>query len=145
MDKHIKDQLEVMNQQMKELLSIYHNAVSQFQISDNEFWVWYALVVYGGEFSQQDICEIWSLSKQTINSIISNLSKKGYVYLENVAGQGHRKIIRMTDEGKIYGERVVSKVYAAELNSFGKMSDEERDRCISLVGKYINLLKQELD
>lgn len=45
------------------------------------------------EYSQQDICNAWSLSKQTVNSIVSNMVKKGYVYLEMVPGSKNRKFI----------------------------------------------------
>ncbi|BFK27142.1 MAG: hypothetical protein E6124_05105 [Blautia producta] len=43
MNQEIKRTLEIMNQRVKEMTAIYHHAVSQYGISDNEFWVWYAL------------------------------------------------------------------------------------------------------
>lgn len=144
MSEHIKGQLEKMNQQVKELAAIYHSVASKSGISDNEFWVWYALLILDGEYSQQDICDMWSLPKQTVNSIITNLSKKGYLFLEAIPGTRNRKVIRMTEEGRKYGESVVMKIYLAEQNSLEKMSEEEREMCITLIGKYIALLKDEV-
>jgi DNA-binding MarR family transcriptional regulator len=66
------------------------------------------------EYSQQDICNAWSLSKQTVNSIVSNMVKKGYVYLEMVPGSKNRKIICLTEEGRKFGEKVIYPLVFAE-------------------------------
>lgn len=145
MSEHIKKQLSEFNQQVKDLAGIYHEAASGSGISDNEFWVWYALLVLGGEYSQQDICDIWSLPKQTINSIVTNLAKKGYVSLEAVPGTRNRKIIRLSPEGRAYGENIVTPVYQAEQSALERMSEQERQICVALLGKYIDCLKEELN
>lgn len=144
MDKSIKEQLEIINQLVKELASVYRGIASKFGISDNEFWVWYALLNLGGDFSQQDICDMWSLPKQTVNSIISNLKKKEYLHLQASPGVKNRKVIRLTEEGRCFGESVVMKIYQAEYSACKKMEEAEREICIALLGKYIMLLKKEL-
>ena len=143
-NEQIRGQLEIMNQQMKELSAIYHDAASKSGVSNNEFWVWYALLNMDGEYSQQDICDMWSLPKQTVNSIVANLLKKGLVFLEAVPGTRNRKIIRLTDAGRKYGEYVARPIYLAELRSLEKMSEQERMTCLTLISKYISLLKGEL-
>lgn len=145
MNQHIKKQLEILNQQVKELIGIYHQAAVKSGISDNEFWVWYTLLVLDKEYSQQDICDIWSLPKQTVNSVVSNLTKKGYVFLEVVPGTRNRKIIRLTESGRAFGENIVTLIYKAEERTIEKMSEEERQTCISLLGKYIGFLREELN
>lgn len=146
MNENFKEQLEIMNQQTKELASLYQKAASnKAGKSVNEFWIWYALLILGGEYSQQDICDTWSLPKQTVNTIVTNLVKKGYVTLEVVPGTRNRKIIRVTDEGKEYGESIVMPVYEAEVSALQQISEQERTIFISMLGKYINLLKKEID
>ena len=39
MNHTTKEQLEMINQQMKELAGIYRTAVSNLGISENEFWI----------------------------------------------------------------------------------------------------------
>lgn len=141
MNTEIKNQLETINQQIKELASVYHSVASSYGISDNEFWVWYALLTYEGEYSQQDICDMWSLPKQTVNSIISNLSKKGYLSLEVTDGMKKRKVIRLSEEGKQYGKSIVSQIYYIEQCALEKLSDKERETCITIFEKYIDFLK----
>lgn len=144
MSESIKEQLEIMNQQAKELASIYHDAAGKSGVSENEFWVWYALLVLGGEYSQQDICDLWSLPKQTVNSIVSNLAKKEFVSLEAVPGTRNRKIIQLTDAGKSYGASIVMPVYQAEIHVLEQLPDQELQTYITMLGKYISLLKNEI-
>lgn len=145
MSDHIKEQLGQMNQQVKELAAVYHSAASRSGITDNEFWVWYALLVLEGEYSQQDICDMWSLPKQTVNSVISNLTKKEYLILETVPGTRNRKNIRMTETGRAYGESIVMPIYQAEQRSLERMPEDDRRMCINLLNEYIKLLSDEIN
>lgn len=144
MKEKTKQHLEVMNQQIKELAGIYHQAAVRLGISDNEFWVWYTLIVMGEEYSQQEICEIWSLPKQTVNSVVANMVKKEFIKLEVVPGTRNRKLLRLTDIGKSYGEAIVRPVFEAEYRTIARLSEQERQVCVSLMGKYIRYLKEEL-
>lgn len=47
------------------------------QIKESEFWILYALMDTSREYSQQDLCNAWYFPKQTTNSTISSLQKKG--------------------------------------------------------------------
>lgn len=145
MDETIKRQLETLNQQVKDLTAIYRRNSSEFGVSDNEFWIWYALLVMEEEYSQQDICDMWSLPKQTVNSVVANLRQKDYIYLEVVPGTRNRKIIRLSESGKEFGEKIISRIYDAEQRTFARMSKEERQTCVDLIGKYVSLLREEIN
>lgn len=145
MNRELEGQFQIMSQQVKELIGIYHGAASKAGVSENEFLMWYTLLVMGGEYSQQDICNLWTLPKQTINSIVTNLTKKELVFLEAVPGTRNRKIIRLSEEGKSYGKTIVSGVYQAEMSALEKMGEEDRENCITLLGNYISLLKDEFN
>ncbi len=107
-------QLERINKQLKEIAGLYKNCSGNLGVSENELWIWYSLIAMQEEYSQQDICNAWSLSKQTVNSIVSNMVKKGYVYLEMVPGSKNRKIICLTEEGRKFGEKVIYSNFALE-------------------------------
>lgn len=142
-NNNIKKQVEVINQQLKELVGIYRGAVSHLNISDNEFWIWYSLIMMDGEYSQQDICNMWSFSKQTVNTIIAHFVKKELITLEIVPGTRNRKIIRLTEEGRKYGERIVLPVAEAEQSAFEKLPGEDKNAFTCVLGKYIEILKGE--
>lgn len=144
MDNNIKEQLEMINQQLKELAGIYRAAVvSRSEISENEFWIWYSLVVMDGEFSQQDICATWTFSKQTVNTIINHIVQKGYAELEVVPGTRNKKLIRLTAEGRKYGESIVLPVFQSEVRALEKIPANERMAFFATFRKYIGFLKEE--
>jgi len=139
-----KEQLEMINQQIKELTGIYRGAVSNIGISENEFWIWYALINMDGEFSQQDICGMWSFSKQTVNTIISHMVKNNYATLEVVPGTRNRKNIHLTEDGRKYGESIINPISDAEQRALERIPMKERIACATVLAKYINLLKEEI-
>jgi len=143
MNDKIKNQLGILKQQEKELSALYRHIAIKFGISDNEFRVLYALMISNGEYTQQGISSMWSLPKQTVNSVIANLTKKGYVYLEAIPGTRNRKIIRLTDAGKEFGKNNVLHAYEAEQRAIAKMSEIEIQTCVEILGKYIYLLREE--
>ena len=144
MKQESKKVFGLMNQQFKELTAIYHRAACQHGISDNEFWVLYALFVFEEEQSQQSISEMWSLPKQPVNSVVSGMIKKGHVYLETIPGTRNKKVIRLTEEGKRFGESVIFPIYDAEQRAVDNMTLQEQQLCTELLAKYISFLDKEI-
>ena len=131
---------EAINRQLKMLSAIYHQVANQHGISDTELWIWYALFTLDGDQSQQSICDLWSLPKQTVNSVVSGMIKKGYVYLESVPGTRNKKAIRLTEEGQKFGEQVVHRICEAEQQLLDSISPEEERICMELFSKYVRFL-----
>ena len=140
----MKEQLEMIIQQLKELDGIYRKAVSCAGISENEFWIWYTLIVMDDEYSQQEICNMWSLSKQTVNTIVSNMVQKNFATLEVVPNTKNRKNICLTESGRQYGEKMIMPVYAAEQRAIARLSGEELIACTASLEKFIIALKEEI-
>ena len=139
-----KGQLEIINQQMKQLTGIYKTAVSNLGISENEFQIWYALINMEDSLSQQDICDIWSFSKQTVNTIISHMVKNNYATLEVVPGTRNRKNIRLTEEGRKFGESIIVPISNAEVQALERIPLQERIAYLAVLEKYVKLLKKEI-
>lgn len=144
MENSAKEQLEVINRQIKELMGVYRGIVSRSGISENEFWVWYTLIIMEGEYSQQDICGFWSLSKQTVNTIVKHMVRKELASLAVIPGTRNRKVIRLTEAGRKYGESLVRPISDAESRAFIRLPETDRLACTAILGKYINLLKEEI-
>lgn len=141
--ENIQKQLELINQQIKELASIYKLSLVKFNISENEFWIWYALIIMNEECAQQDIVNNWFISKQTVNTIIKNLVKNNYITLKTMPNNHNKKIICLTKKGRDYGEKIVLPMSSMELKAFGKLTLEDRKKLIEIMSKYIQILKDE--
>ena len=141
MNQNYKEQGELINRQIKELVGIYRDAVKHLDVSESEFWIWYTLVTTEGEHTQQDICSMWSLPKQTVNTIITHMRRKKYAYLEAIPGTRNHKVIRLTDAGRAYGENLILPITQAEEKAFDKISPEEISLVTTIFGKYIEIVK----
>lgn len=76
MYKEIKRQVDVINQRIKEYDSLYRTAAREAGICDGEVCIW-SILLSTEEYSQQDLCNLLSRPKQTVNSLISSLIKRG--------------------------------------------------------------------
>ncbi len=144
MNKNVKEELERINQQLKELAGIYKNAVSNSGISENELWIWYTLINMGDKYSQQDICSMWSFSKQTVNTIVTHMVKNNYVTLEVVPGTRNRKEIHLTDEGRKFGESIITPIVKAEARALEHLTSKEKFVFYAVLKKYTDNLKAEI-
>lgn len=145
MERTVKGQLERLICQMNELAGIYRTAVGRSGISENEFWLWYILLLTEGDHSQQDICSTWSFSKQTVNTIVRRMVEKGYATLEVVPGTRNRKNIRLTEPGRRYGESIIRPVADAEQRALDRVDPADLAACTAALGNYIRLLREETE
>lgn len=137
--------IDQFHTQIKEYLNAYQHAIGQNSISINEFWVWSSLTEQDSEYTQQDLCAIWSLPKQTVNSIVTQMILKKYARLEHVPGQRKRKIIRLTEEGKKRGKYIVSPISEAEQRAFEKMTPEQFEAMTRMFEQYISIVQGEFE
>lgn len=137
--------IDQFHTQIKEYLNAYQHAIGQNSISINEFWVWSSLTEQDSEYTQQDLCAIWSLPKQTVNSIVTQMILKKYARLEHVPGQRKRKIIRLTEEGKKRGKYIVSPISEAEQRAFEKMTPEQFEAMTQMFEQYISIVQGEFE
>ena len=145
MKRKYKEHVELINQQIKELVGIYRDVIKHLDITESEFWIWYTLVSVGGARTQQDICNMWSLPKQTVNTVITRMRLKKYAYLEAVPGSRNHKVVRLTDEGMRYGEALVLPVTRMEAKACEKISHDELSLVNEIFGKYIEVIRGEFN
>ena len=82
--------------------------------------------------TQTEICRRTFQSKQTVNLIIKNLLSVRYVTVAEAPGNKRNKIVRMTEAGKAYCEKVVRHITWAEDTAMSMFSAEEQKQFIDL-------------
>ena len=137
MDTEIKNRIDTINQKINELNALYHTAAIKSGISDGEISIWSLLLCSQDEYSQQDLADILYLPKQTVNSIISNFVKKKFVFLEHVPGTRNRKVVRLTKEGREYGESRVMWIFQAEEKAMEEIKLNVNKVKIFIISKVI--------
>lgn len=112
-------------------------------ISDSGFIILYALAELGDGCLQKDIAKIYYISKQTVNSSISNLKKNGYVCLR--PGKGRDMHICLTPRGEELIREKIVPVIEAENSTFAAMTQKESRELIRLTRKYASLLREKAE
>ena len=144
MNTQLSYQLELLNQNDKMLNDLYHNYASSLNLSDTALWIIYIAWIQEDGCTQKDICEIWSYTKQTINTALKNLEKQGYIKLIPMPENRKSKKILFTDTGKIFAQKVITPLLEAETVSFGKLSEKERNDLVFLSQKRTMLFEKEI-
>ena len=106
--------LDKTNRQFNECNALYHAAAQRCGLSDAAFWTLYALVTSCEPLTQNRIAADWGIPKQTLNSAVAAMVKKGLLALCPGKGAHSGKIVTLTAEGRALAERTVVPVIAAE-------------------------------
>lgn len=121
----------------KELDDVYHSLARHYGLSDCALWVLYVIRETGTSYTQTQLCERLSLSKQTINSALKTLEKEGRIRLDSVAGNQKSKQVILTEEGRLFAEKTIDKVLSMELQVFEQFSAEEQAMLFRLLEVYV--------
>ena len=140
-----KEHLSQIAAQEKKYAALYRAVGGKFGLSDCTMWALYYLVSSKEPFTQQDLIEKMMFPKQTINSAIMNLVKRGNVELQIVPGTRNRKTILLTDTGRQLAEDTVKRMYEAELRAVAKMGEQKMERFSELYSEFFASLQSEFE
>lgn len=133
------------NRLWKEADEIYRDMANHFRLSECAMWIVYIIRETEKPLIQSEICDILSLSKQTVNSALKILEADGYIALEVAEANQRSKWVALTTKGNKLAERTADRIISIEQDAFSAFSAEERRIFIGLMQKYINGLRNEAD
>lgn len=108
-------------------------------VSPTLLWILYALND-GGEHTQREICVDWSLPKSTVNTVMMELKKNGYVELVPIKGKRREMTVVLTQSGKEYADPLLATIYEREAEAFTKLNADEKN-VAQYLAKISELLK----
>lgn len=137
--------LVMYNQLWMELDDLYSDYAKSSGLPECAFWIFYTLYESKDVYTQKDLSEKWSLSRQTVNSALKKLESEGLVGLVPLPGQKKNKQLVLTEEGDVFAQKVVIPIIEAEQNAFGGLSSEEQKMLLCLTQKYLRKLRAEIN
>ena len=102
--------------------SYYADFAKKSGVKPNLLWVLYALDD-NQPHSQRDISKSWDIPMTTVNTIVLELQKNGYVELKPIAGKKREMRVVLTDSGKEYSKTILSDLYEIEERVFQALGD----------------------
>lgn len=104
--------------------SCYDEFAKQSNVSSALLWVLYALND-GNSHTQIEISNDWELPKTTVNTVIKEIQKNGYVDLIPIKGKRREMSIVLTENGKKYADMVLADLYKKEAEVYKALSSDE--------------------
>lgn len=104
--------------------SFYDEFAKQSNVSSALLWVLYALND-GNSHTQIEISNDWELPKTTVNTVIKEIQKNGYVDLIPIKGKRREMSIVLTENGKKYADRILAYLYKKEAEVYKALSSDE--------------------
>ena len=105
--------------------AFYDEFAKMSNVSSALLWVLYALND-GKSHTQIEISNDWKLPKTTVNTVIKEIQKDGYVELVPIKGKRREMSIVLTESGKTFADCVLSDIYKKEAEVYKCLSRDER-------------------
>lgn len=121
--------------------SFYDEFAKQSNVSSSLLWILYALND-GNSHTQIEISNDWELPKTTVNTVIKDIQKEGYVDLVPIKGKRREMSIVLTESGKAFADNVLSDLYRKEEEVFKLLSLKEQE-IVMVLEKLARKLKEE--
>ncbi len=144
MENDVSEQMIEFNKIYKMIDDTYHNYAKSCDLSNASLWILYSVWENNETYTQKELCEVWSYSRQTINSALKNLEGQGLIQLLHELDNKKNKQIILTKRGKGLAEKVIVPLMEAEKNSFASLSNEERCIFLKLMKKHAELFGKEV-
>lgn len=116
----------------------YSKYAKKSEIKENEMWILYALNDMK-EYSQKEISKTWEIPRSTINTITKDLENRKIIELKKIEGERRELIVKLTDKGKEYTDRVLKDLYEMEKRVFDRISKKSDQILEDLNGLYQEL------
>ena len=94
---------------------------------------------------QTDIADRLSATKQTISAIVKKFWKMGYLSLTESEADRRNKIIRFTEVGQAYADKVIVPPTEAEINAMMELDDQDIIDLVRITTKFSALMKKKFN
>lgn len=90
---------------------------------------------------QSEISERLSATKQTISAIIKKFWKQGYLSLTESEIDRRNKIVRFTEEGRAYAEKIIPPAAEAEIDAMAELNSKDIAELVRLTTLFSEQMK----
>lgn len=142
MSSLIEQQRAIYNKLFRQQDAIWHESGARARLSGAAVWILYAICDTPEPITQSYLCHEWHFSKQTVNSAVKSLEKRGLLSLQKLPGAGNCKTITLTESGTAFCRQHILPLIQADREAFASFSDEERTLLLSLLQRQLDLLKE---
>lgn len=137
-----REQLERIDTCICRLTQLYGEWAKRHGMSYNSMVVLDCLNRKDG-CTQKEIAEEWMIPKQTVNTIVKELERKGYVCYGPAEGKKEKNVF-FTGEGKVYASECLKGMYEMEERAFVRIGEEMQRALVNSNLAYVQAFEEEL-
>ena len=126
----------------KDCTVLYEEWAKEQGLSANGVLVLYSLGEENASCTQKSISQKWCIPKQTVNTILKDFQKKGYVEMILQPEDKRNKLIRLTDSGKLFAGKIIGRLRKRELYVMEKMGLENIRSMNDNLERYNHLFRE---
>ena len=124
----------------------YTQYARKHNLTTNELFVLDIIWFASEGCSSSYICERMSATKQTISAIVKKFLKLGFVSLTECENDRRNKIIRFTEVGYHYTERIIPSAAKAEIDAMEELEEKEDiTELVRLTTLFSDIMKKKFD
>ncbi|MDO4270587.1 MAG: MarR family transcriptional regulator [Eubacteriales bacterium] len=118
----IRAQMELFNTCFCKVNELYREWAKRNGMSYNTMMTLYALGESRGA-TQKQIADDWLIPKQTVNTVVKDLEKRGLVRFEPLPG-GRQKAVCLTEAGRAFADACLKTLYESEERAMRSLGGE---------------------
>lgn len=122
---------------------IYEDYARKAGVSYNSLYILNA-IQQTENCTQKQICEKTLLPKQTVNNVVTNFYKSGYVELVELPENRRIKIIHLTEKGIQYANTLIPHIHHADRLAMESLTEEQQDTLLNLMEIYVSSFRREM-
>lgn len=122
----LQEQVRAYWENWQELNMIYEEYARSLGLSYTSLKILSIITSSQEDCTQKTICQKSFLPKQTVNTVITSFLKQGFIRLAELPSDRRTKVILLTEEGKAYTDKVISKIRRVEYRAMEQLNEEER-------------------
>ena len=136
------EQLQRFYALWREENAVYDDWAREQGLSSNSALILYTLYEEKENCTQKSISQMWSIPKQTVNTILKEFSANGYIELSADKKDKRNKLIMLTPKGNAYAGKIVESLRKRELFPIDQMGLENITRMNDVTELFISLFKR---
>ena len=94
--------------------------------------------------TQKRICEVCFLPKQTVNGVIRQFYKDGWIRMTELEEDRRNKSIHFTEKGQMEADRIMKRVRDSERAAMIALSPEEQHLLLSITRRYVTACREAM-
>lgn len=138
----LRAKMEQLNTCVCKMAELYRTWAKRHGMSYNTMMTLYALG-QSRKCTQKQIADEWLIPKQTVNTIIKELERLGYIRFEPLPGS-KQKIVCLTEPGRAYADSCLHELYEMESRALRSLGQPLTDIFIECNLAFAERLEEEV-